>query len=197
MDQFDKDLTEQIEKLQLKEDDDHLNHLVDNVFKPLKREFGDLKSIFLELGLWSFNIAYNDSMENMLDKIPTVCFDSDATYFKEYVRDIKLKFDDLIFKCYSQDEITENILEFSSEKVNCLVEIFHDANLKSSEDTQNEKMHSIVFVDRKKIAYYLDFLLKKLNQRDCLNFIQSDHLYSSSQSNAKDMSILKQVIYLK
>ena len=190
--EFDRELAKQIQRLELKPDDDNLKHLNDNIFKPLKKEFNDLKSVFLELGLWSFNLAYNNSMQTIINKIPTVCYDDDADYFQSYIEGLKLKFDDIISKLYTNDEITQNILQFSSEKVNCLIEIFQDANLRPT-DEQNEKIHSIVFVERKKIAYYLDILFKTINQRDDFNFIQSDHLYSSSQSNAKDMSILKQV----
>jgi endoribonuclease Dicer len=85
----------------------------------------------------------------------------------------------------------KKVLEFSSEKVNCLIEIFRSSIIA-------QKFHAIVFVERKYSAYYLDQILQKLCKMEEFAFIKSDFVFGNSRQNIKEiMNNTKQAFVLQ
>ena len=161
-----------------------------NLFTSLKRECSDLENIFDDLGLWSFSIALKQFME----KLNAEDFSTFESTEKQKINLVRGDFENLL-KNLSQfisetDELNcEKILEFSSDKLKKLLDIF----LKNK--IENHNFHSIIFVERKSIAFLIDLVLKKLAETETWSFIKSDYI-SSITGGKKNMSLTQQVFLL-
>ena len=162
---------------------------IENPFKIIKKELTDLLNIYEELGIWSLSSACVDSIKTIRRALETCkhCLS------KELIDNIADSIEENIFFIIRQTISLEDqnnigkILEFSSVKVNCLVEI-----LRSSYNAK--KFHAIVFVERKYTAYYLDQILQNIRQLPDYDFIKSDYVFGNTRQNIKEiMNNAKQV----
>lgn len=173
--------------LQMTENSQNNNKVFSNEnespFKTIKRECSDLDNILKDLGLWSFSIALQDAIEKYKknDSISS----KNVTEMKNFGEQLEDLFKQVRLKISQEEEENlENILIFSSEKLNCLLDIYNENNKKSN-------FHSIVFVERKSTAKYIDIVFKKLSQIEKWSFIKSDHLFGVSGVR-NNMTIAKQ-----
>jgi len=179
--------------------DQRFNHLtnieagfefIENPYKLLKKEFSDLKAIFVELGLWSFSRAYSRTKKLLALKLESFKNIIQVQYVLQLLKSIELVFDNLLKEIEKNTALDDYKLEYSSNKVKALMKIFQQA--KKLDDSMHACFHSIVFVDRVKTAIYLDELFKEISKREDYKFLKSDFLFGTSQSN-KSMSIVEQV----
>ncbi|CAF0962428.1 unnamed protein product [Brachionus calyciflorus] len=163
----------------------------ENPYKTLKRELSDLESILEDLGLWSFSIALQDTISK-LKSSDLVSYDATIkSEIKSFVEKMESLLNDEVRKLISKDdeENLEKILAYSSEKLNCLLDIYLEKSELSS-------FHSIVFVERKAASFYIDFVLQKLSKLEKWAFIKSDHIFGVSGLRNK-MTLAKQDKTLK
>ncbi len=120
----------------------------------------------------------------MTDKIP-----EDSDLVEEFVANFESAFESTMrLSITEQDQNDPNqILKYSSDKLNSLVDLIRNINAKP------QLVHSIVFVERRSIAFYLNSLLSKLSQLEEWKFIRSDFLFSICKSSNIDMDKTKQV----
>lgn len=159
----------------------------ENIFNSLKKECFDLENIFDELGLWSFSKALKQFMEK-LNNVNFSNFESE----KQKIILIKEKFEKILQNLVSQfisetdEQNPEKILEFSSDKLKKMLDVFFDFK------TNSQNFHSIIFVERKSIAYSIDLVLKELAQTETWSFIKNDYI-SSITGGKKNMTLTQQV----
>ncbi len=167
---------------------------IENPYRLLNKEFGDLKVLFDELGLWGFKEAFSCVMESLKNKASDWKNCNRRKTIEKLLENIELCFSGLLSEVDSL-----NVLRYSSEKVNVLVQIFKENNLKS----QEKNFHSIVFVDRKIIAVYLNEILKSLRSMPEWQFLCSDFYFSigtsgqSKSTNQFRSEIKKNVWFFK
>lgn len=163
------------------------NTETDNPFKVIKKELGDLENLLEELGLWSFCKAYQDSVQRILNNFNSVDKSLNNNVIDLMKTSLTSLFNQHVRSIISEEDENnlEKILELSSVKVNCLLDIFNSYKA-------TPKFHSIVFVDRKTIAFHLNLIIQNLSQLDEWKFIKSDYLFSDSGSYVA-MSATKQV----
>lgn len=163
---------------------------LENPFKVIKKELSDLINIFEELGIWSLSQACVDSVKTIKRSLET-CKHFITTELVENIGEsINKSVFFLIRKLMSKDDEQDvnKVLKYSSEKVNCLVDIFRSSLMAN-------KFHAIVFVERKHTAFYLDKILQKISKLEEFNFIKSDFVFGNSRQNIKEiMNNSKQVI---
>ncbi len=152
----------------------------------------ELEHILEELGIWSFALAYEQSIIIIKSSIEYFSDKIETNVIESFLENLNNIFESSIQPVLSKEDLEDpkKILFNSSNKLNCLVNLFQ-ANL------EYKQFHSIVFVERKSTAFYLNKLFSKLNELDEYKFIKSDFLYgySSSKSSGCDivMNNIKQV----
>ena len=161
----------------------------ENPFKVIKKELSDLINIYEELGIWSLCSACLESIKTIRKTLDT----SKHCMTIEKINDICDSLQNVIFflirkQMTEEDESNvEKILNFSSEKVNCLIDIFKASFV-------SNKFHAIVFVERKYTAFYLNQILEKISHLEEYHFIKSDFVFGNSRQNIKEtMNNTKQV----
>jgi hypothetical protein len=162
---------------------------IENPFKVIKKELSDLINIYEELGVWSLSHAYVESVKTIKKSLETCKHIIGSELIENIGESINKSISYLIRKLIADGEENDvdKILRNSSEKVNCLVDIF-----KTSLTTN--KFHAIVFVERKHTAYYLDQILQKISKLEEFKFIRSDFVFGNSRQNIKEfMNNSKQV----
>lgn len=162
----------------------------DKPYKLLKKLFADLESVFLELGLWSFAKAFENTR---------LIINTKSSEWREnpITNDLALlatRADLSVSNLLQNFDVTNeelNILENSSQKVKCLVDLFQSAAL----DTRSDSFHSIVFVDRKSTAIHLNNLFCELSKKENWTFLISDYLFGDSacSESGDRMTFKKQV----
>ncbi len=166
---LDKKFTEYSKQLKANETVPQFEELIENPYRLLKKEFGDLQVLFAELGLWSFKEAFSCVIKSLKNKASDWKDCYHGKNIEKLLENIELCFSGMLSNVDSL-----NVLGHSSEKVNVLVQIFKENNLKS----QEKNFHSIVFVDRKIIAVYLNEILKSLRSMPEWKFLRSDFFFS-------------------
>lgn len=177
----------------------YVNASVDteNPFKTIKKELSELEHILEELGSWSFAGAFEQSLLNIQSCLEYFNDKLELNVMNLFLENLKKIFESSIQSILSKEDLEDSkkILDNSSNKLNCLVNLFQANNLKSKE------FHSIVFVERRSTAFYLNKLFSKLNELDDYKFIKSDFIYGYSTSKAPGTDIvmnnIKQVIFRK
>jgi hypothetical protein len=166
----------------------YLNASVDteNPFKVIKKELSELEHILEELGIWSFALAYQQSIINIQSCMEYFNDKIETNFIELFLQNLKNIFEQSIQSLLSKEDQDDSkkILEYSSNKLNCLVNLFQANNLKF------KQFHSIVFVERRSTAFYLNKLFSKLNELDDYNFIKSDFLYGYSSSKYPGVDIV-------
>lgn len=181
-------------KLNSDENDDNSNKSSNNPYKYLKKEFTEQLHILLELGLYGFKQAFT-AFKSTVNKRIESYNQIDLKEINELIESLKMHFDYLLsLNLPDEDEQEGNkILGYSSKKVNALVDIYREAYRTEMVEISS-KFHSIIFVDRKRIAFYLNSILEKLsNSCENLNFIKCSFVYGTSMNNAEQMNPTKQV----
>ena len=170
----------------------------ENPFRFLKKEFADLESIFMELGLWSFQVAYKTLFKSLPARMLLFKKFLSTEFVDTLVASLECSFDLLLSQLITDSETTEDVLANSSDKVNCLVNIFKDAHMNYSKHSSDEasisRFHSIIFVARKKTASYLNNIFSLLSRNEEFYFLKSDFVYGTTQTNAEEnMNVIRQV----
>ena len=171
----------------------------ENPFRMLKKEFADLESIFMELGLWSFQAAYKTLIKSLPARMLLFKKFLSTEFIDALVASIECSFDLLLSQLITDSDTTVNVLANSSDKVNCLVNIFKDARMNyakhsSSNEAGKSRFHSIIFVARKKTASYLNNIFSVLSRHEEFDFLKSDFVYGTTQTNTEEnMSVMRQV----
>jgi len=162
---------------------------LENPFKVIKKELSDLINIYEELGIWSLSHACVESVKTIKRTLET-CKHFIASELVENIGDsvynsICYLIQKIMIK--GDEDDVEKILKYSSEKVNCLIDIFRSSLMAN-------KFHAIVFVERKHTAFYLDQILQKISKLEEYNFIKSDFVFGNSRQSIKEvMNNSKQV----
>jgi superfamily II DNA/RNA helicase len=158
-----------------------------------------LEKVYEELGLFSLKSALNKTLECMESFIKSL--DSNFNQLAS-VKSIQISFENILNKLNLQlsqeEELDENrnklnlyeiIIKYSSNKVKSLLEIFRTHN-------QSNKFWSIVFVERKYTASFLNDLIQKLSENSSeWTFLKSDLIYGSSRENNREtFNSIKQVV---
>lgn len=151
------------------------DELIGNPYKTLKKELCDLEVLFVELGLWSFDKAFKTTIDYLKAKILDWKDCSQGESFVKLVLSLETCINNLLNDVECLDT---NLLIYSSEKVNALVQIYKE----KGQSSVKENFHSIVFVDRKIVAVYLDMILKKLSEMPGWTFLRSDFFFSVGTS---------------
>jgi len=165
---------------------------IENPYRIFKREFADLKNIFIELGLWSFKSSFSRSKKLLKSKIDSLENSFQIQDVAKLLETIELVLDNLVNEIQCKNSIENCYFEYFSNKVKSLIKIFEES--KKLPDSEQVSFHCIVFVDRIKTAICLDELFKEISKIDKYKFLQSDFLFGTSQTNKdKSMSIIQQV----
>jgi hypothetical protein len=202
----------------LKEKLERINHQIEgysqieigeNPFKIVKNILGAMKEILKELGLWAFVVYLK---EILTKKMFSECMNNFKASYNlidenlindtlDFIRKIEAYFRYLIDeKRLLDDEELEpkNIIKNSCNKLSCLLQVLNDAyefeknsSLTTTTTIKGYKFHSIIFVERKSIAEYIDRILKALSSLEEWNFIRSDFVTGNSQK--RDMNTNTQV----
>ena len=162
---------------------------IENPFKIIKKELTDLINIYEELGIWSFTSACLDSLKTIKRALEACNHCLSTEIIQNIVDSIHDNLFFLIRQTMSLEDQNDSnkILEYSSEKVNCLIEIFRSS-------FEAKQFHAIVFVERKYTAYYLDQIMQKICSLDEFSFIKSDYVFGNTRQNTKEiMNNAKQV----
>lgn len=101
---------------------------VESPFRTLRKECSDLENIIEELGLWSFSMAFQNSIK-VIRKAFSSCDDRiNMVDIDSMIESMNCIFNIEVRKLISEeDELEcEKTLDLSSEKLNCLLEIFRE-----------------------------------------------------------------------
>jgi hypothetical protein len=80
----------------------------------------------------------------------------------------------------SEEILLGNCLKYSLPKVQCFLNIFKEKNLSGFDDNNNNKFHSIVFVEHKETALGFKDLLMKISEKDERKFIKCEYIIGHS-----------------
>ncbi|RNA38512.1 Endoribonuclease Dicer [Brachionus plicatilis] len=158
----------------------------DNPYNSIKKECSDVQNVFEELGLWSFCKALREFNDRLVSTNYSAFEPSEKKKIDEFIKKFENLFEMVREIMSEEDEHNvEKIYQFSSEKLKKMLDIY----LQQKENNQN--FHSIIFVERKYMAYFMDMILKNLNQTETWSFIKSDFI-SSISGTKKNMTLTQQ-----
>jgi hypothetical protein len=112
------------------ENEENKSYIIDNPFKIIKKELNSLKDLLIELGLWSFKKAFQVSIKTITKKIILLKENINIQFIEALVNSLDTHFNYLFDKFIPYSDCIDNILKYSSIKVNCMIDIFKDAYLK-------------------------------------------------------------------
>ena len=176
----------------------------DTPFRKIKNELSNLKHVLLELGAWSLAVTLPRSLAHIQSLLVNYAAKLEESAQRDVEELVKSLHDVLLGATRrligEQDEQrAELILKFSSAKVNCLLRLL------AANNAALDRPITIVFVERKFIAFHLNKILVALSSSlDEWRFVKSDYLFSytggrgglslrNDTGDEKPMSYQKQV----
>jgi hypothetical protein len=171
-----------------------------NPYRILKNELSNVESHLEELGVWSFKKAFEE-FASLIRKLASVAAagedDPDKPKmcsWKDLAASLEHVYSQYVEKLLPKEEEdnTDKILSYSSEKFRAL---FQWLKAKAEKDAN---FHTIIFVERKSTAFYMNRILTALSQK--YPFIRSDFVHGDTKinlfSNESAMDSKKQVYIL-
>lgn len=183
------------------ENNEQIGFLIEkNPFKEFKKYFSDLACILEELGYYSFYHYYQDKLKLQIKEILNEIKNHYVDFYmssSEIITKI-FQFIDTICECISPEN--ENklndinfIYECSSPKVKLFLDVVKEKHL-ATKETNQEKFHAIVFVERKETALMLQKLLENISKLDEWKFIKCEYIVGHSNiKTGKRMDCRQQV----
>lgn len=179
------------------------------LFREFERELSNLKDILEEIGLYSFRKALSTVFNDLLMRINIKRLKNDAKLAVDLIESsfelLKSIADDCVRKGKEEEDDNDDemsareMLELSSEKLRCLVDLFRER--RCSDNVDVAKFHAIVFAERKLTVEYLAAFFNALANDDNeqygylkSGFVVGSSTYSSKEAagSLSDEEILKQ-----
>ena len=165
-----------------------------NPFKDCKKYFSDLACILDELGYYGFYLTF----KKLKEKVTRIFSEFQIAIIndiQEYLNSLFEFISNFLEQFICVDAfVKENILNYSSPKLQCFLNILkekHFADLKAN--TEN-KFHAIVFVERKETALVFKDMLKEISELDEWKFIRCEYIIGhSSLKHGQKMGSKQQV----